>query len=92
MCESETVERLGDDDIAEVRIKETAQRYYHDYSERPMRYMVRLSGENRWRRVYAQPIGNVSVIYLKVKGKDIYCEMALERALHRANQEFMKGN
>ena len=81
---SETLTRLGCEDIAEVRIKETATRY-PDYSERPTRYMVRLTGENRWRRVYAQPIGNVSVIYLKVKGKDIYCEMALEWALHRAN-------
>ena len=82
---SEAVTRLGDDDIAEVRIKETAQRYYPDYSERPMRYMVRLHRDNRWRRVYAYPIGNVSVIYLKVKGGNVYCEAALDRALHHAN-------
>ena len=61
-------------------------RYASDYSERAIHYMVLLYGETRKRRVYATPIGNVSVVYLKVRGEIIHCESALDSALHR------KGN
>lgn len=52
-----------------------------DYSERPLSYMVKLKGEKRWRRVYATPIGNVGVVYLKSGGKNLYCETALDHML-----------
>lgn len=75
--------QLKHDAIRHVKIKELPGRYYPDYSERPTRYMVTLKGEKRPRRVYATPIGNVSVIYLKSHGHEIYCETALDTALHR---------
>ena len=50
--------------------------------ERPTRYMVTLHGETRPRRVYATPIGNVSVLYIKSHGHFVYCEAALDSALH----------
>ena len=70
------------DAIRRVDIKEPPHRYYGDYSERPTRYMVTLNNETRPRRVYATPIGNVSVLYLKTHGHEIYCESALDAALH----------
>ena len=60
----------------------TLTTYNGDYSERPTRYMVTLHGETRPRRVYAAPIGNVAVFYLKSQGHTIYCETALDSALH----------
>lgn len=82
-------ERLDYDAIAEVfreEISNYSSRYYGDYSERPTPYKVRLVGEGRKRRVYATPIGNVSVIYLKTEGRTVYCESALDAALHRNNE------
>ena len=61
---------------------ELPYKYRGDYSERPTRYMVTLHGETRPRRVYAAPIGNVAVFYLKSQGHTIYCETALDSALH----------
>ena len=75
--------RLKRDAIRRVDIAEPTQRYRGQYSERPTRYMVTLNGETRPRRVYATPIGNVSVTYLKSHGHEIYCEAALDAALHR---------
>ena len=75
--------RLKRDAIRHVEIKELPDRYYPDYAERPTRYRVTLNGETRPRRVYATPIGNVSVIYLKSHGHEIYCETALDTALYR---------
>lgn len=81
------VETLDFDAIESVWIKELpSMQYDHGYRERPSRYMIKLYGENRKRRVYAQPLGNVSVLYFYTNGKRIYCESALDAALHR------KGN
>ena len=74
--------RLKQDAIRHVEIRELPDRHYSDYSERPARYMVTLNGEKRPRRVYATPIGNVSVLYLKSHGHFVYCETALDSALH----------
>ena len=74
--------RLKRNTIRRVEIKELPDRYYPDYVERPTRYRVTLNGETRPRRVYATPIGNVSVTYLKSPGHEIYCEAALDAALH----------
>lgn len=68
------------DGISEVAIVERSQRYYADYSERPTHYKVKLTGETRWRRVY---IGHEGWFYVKILGEPIYCEAALEAALHR---------
>ena len=75
--------RLKHDAIRHVEINELPSRYYGQYSERPTRYMITLHGEKRPRRVYATPIGNVSVLYLKSHGLEIYCETALDAALYR---------
>ena len=77
-----TTIRLKHDAIQRVDIVELPDRYYPDYSERPTRYMVTLHGETRPRRVYAAPIGNVAVFYLKSQGHTLYCETALDSALH----------
>ena len=53
-----------------------------DYSERPTAYVVTLNGSKRKRRVYATPIGNVSVVYLKINGQIVHCETALDHRLH----------
>ena len=75
--------RLKRDAIRRVDIVELPDRYCPGYAERPTRYLVTLHGEKRPRRVYATPIGNVSVIYLKSQGHTIYCEAALDAALRR---------
>ena len=73
---------LKDDAIRRVDIRELPHRYVSDYSERPSRYMGTLKRETRPRRVYAKPIGNVAVFYVKSQGHTIYCETALDSALH----------
>ena len=78
--------RLKHDAIQHVEIKELPDRYYPDYSERPTRYMVTLKYEKRPRRVYATPIGNAAVLYLKSHGHEIYCEAALDAALYRERE------
>ena len=77
-----TTIRLKRDAIRRVDIVELPYKYRGDYSERPTRYMVTLKYEKRPRRVYATPIGNVAVFYLKSQGHTIYCETALDSALH----------
>ena len=52
------------------------------YSERPTAYVVTLNGSTRKRRVYATPIGNVSAVYLKIKGQIVHCEAALDHRMH----------
>ena len=79
--------RLKRDAIRHVGIKELPNRYYPAYSEQPTRYLVTLNNETRPRRVYATPIGNVSAIYLKSHGHTIYCETALDNALHRNEEQ-----
>ena len=74
--------RLKHDAIRRVDIVELPYKYRGDYSEQPSKYMVTLHGETRPRRVYAAPIGNVAVFYLKSHGHEIYCEAALDAALH----------
>ena len=83
------VTRLERDEIESVFIKEVHSGIYPrgEYSERPSRYLVQLRGEKRKRRVYACPIGNVSVVYLKVGKELIYCEMSLDHALYNNNKE-----
>lgn len=84
------IDRLAYDGIDKVFIVPTLSGQFprSEYSERPTRYMVTLSGENRKRRVYATPIGNVSVLYLKIGGKLVYCETALDAALHRPGKDY----
>lgn len=81
------VERLDSDQIKDVFISEPRNQFYSQYEERPSRYMVKVVGETRKRRVYAKPIGNVSVLYIKTKGKKVYCESALDTAVHRNGKE-----
>ena len=75
--------RLKHDAIRRVDIVELPYKYRGDYAERPTGYRVTLNGETRPRRVYATPIGNVSVLCLKSHGHTIYCETALDAALYR---------
>lgn len=88
--------KLKHDSIAEVQRVENnttkAAQYRGQYTERPTPYMIKLKGENRLRRVWATPIGNVSVFYFKVystyvPGGYIYCETAMDEALHRAEDD-----
>ena len=72
---------LADDAIAAVKIDPLAPRYYPPYSEQPMKYKIQLRGEKIWRRVYATQLGNAGVVYFKSRGRNIYCERELERAL-----------
>ena len=72
---------LADDAIAAVKIDPLAPRYYPPYSEQPMNYKIQLRGERIWRRVYATQLGNAGVVYFKSRGRNIYCERDLERAL-----------
>lgn len=74
--------RLKRDAIRLVDIVELPYKYRGDYSEQPSKYMVTLNRETRPRRVYATPIGNVSVLYIKSHGHFVYCEAALDSALH----------
>ena len=74
---------LKDDAIRRVEIRELPYQYGSDYSERASRYMVTLRRETLPRRVYAMPIGNVAVFYVKSQGHTIYCENALNDALYR---------
>lgn len=79
------VERLDYDGIANVFATPAppSARYAGQYGERPMDYTVQLAGEVRRRRVYAQPIGNVSVVYIKTLGRIVHVESAMDAALHR---------
>ena len=83
--------RLELDAIEEVRIKELTTKQqimgHQSYSERPTSYMVRLKSQSMWYRVYATPIGNVSVVYIKAGGRITYCESALDAALSRAEDD-----
>ena len=67
--------------IERVVIRDLPYRYRAPYSEQPTRYMVQLKGDKRLRRVYATPLGNVAVTYLKTRNQIVYCETDLERAL-----------
>ena len=78
--------RLKHDAIRRADIVELPYKYRGDYSERPTRYMVTLHGETRPRRVYATPIGNASVLYIKSHGHFVYCEAALDAALYRERE------
>ena len=78
--------RLKNDAIERVDIVELPYKYYGPYSERPTRYRITLKGERRQRRVYATPIGNAAVLYLKSHGHEIYCENALDAALYRERE------
>ena len=85
--------RLVHDAVEEVQRVETksikARAAFVDqgYSERATPYKIRLRTETQWRRVYATPIGNVSVQYIKSDGKTVSCELALDEALHRAEDD-----
>lgn len=81
--DSNRLYRLYPDAIENVYRHELSARYVGNYSERPTAFLVTLKGEKRKRRVYALPIGNGSVNYLKIRGEKVYCEVALDMALHR---------
>ena len=78
------ITRAVDDAIERVDIDTTplAYRYPRPYGERPTRYMVTFRGETKRRRVYATPLGNVFVFYVKTRGEQVMVETALEVALH----------
>ena len=78
------IHRLNDDAIAQIQIKYTrSTRYIQDYKEQPSSYVIKLKGENIWRRVYITQIGNPSVMYLKTKYyRHIFCETAVDQALN----------
>lgn len=82
------VEYLDSDGIENVFATPApwSAQYAGPYSERPIHYTVQLRGEKRKRRVYATPIGNVSVIYIKVGGRRIHCESAIDFAMHRIDK------
>ncbi|UTN92887.1 hypothetical protein SEA_BIRDFEEDER_21 [Microbacterium phage Birdfeeder] len=83
--------KLKADAIKAVKIKELMSKQeimgHQSYSERPTHYMIQLQDQNLWYRVYATPIGNVSVVYIKAGGRITYCETALEEALARAEDD-----
>ena len=71
--------------IATVSRDETPVQYRcprSQHSERPTAYVVTLNGSTRKRRVYATPIGSGAVVYLKIKGQIVHCEVALDHRLH----------
>jgi len=82
--DSKGITRLNHDAIeAVLRVENITTRYPRSaYGERSTPYMIILPGEKQRRRVYAQPIGNVSIMYIKIKGNAIFCETALDQALH----------
>lgn len=54
--------------------------YYCGCRELPLHYRVKCS-DNRWRRLYAYPIGNSSVLYVKHKGDKLFvddCDIIIE--------------
>ena len=76
--------RLNADAIETVlRVEGISTKYPRSvYGERSTSYMVILQGEKMRRRVYAQPIGNVSIMYIKHSKVTIFCELALDQALN----------
>ena len=85
ILERNGVSYLEHNAIATVNRDETPMQYRYprsQYSERPTAYVVTLNGSTRKRRVYATPIGNVSVVYLKINGQIVHCETALDHKLH----------
>jgi len=69
-----------------------AAQFRGPYTERQTPYMIVLKGNKRLRRVFATPIGNVSVFYIKVYNRTVgngvvYCESALDEALNRAEDD-----
>ena len=88
--------KLKHDSIVKVERVENnttkAAQYRGPYTERQSPYMILLKGESRMRRVFATPIGNNSVFYFKVyntaiQGGVIFCELALDEALNRAEDD-----
>ena len=78
-----TVVDLVDGSINEVRFTEAPrQKSNNDYAEKALIYMVKVDTlGGRWRRVYGSLLGNSGVVYIKVEGRLVYCETALETAL-----------
>ena len=91
MVREQLIERIGDvqrlqpDAVDTVTIKETYSTRTRNsiYAERPTSYLITLVGETIKRRVYATPIGNTSAVYIKTNNQYIYCETAVDQALHR---------
>ena len=78
------IKRLKYEAIETVHYEPVPASYnVQQYSERPSPYKVILKGEKIRRRVYVTPIGNASVYYIHTKLGSIYCEIALDAALHR---------
>ena len=82
ILERNGVSYLEHNAIATVNRDETPGYPRSEYSERPTAYVVTLNGSKRKRRVYATPLGNVSAVYLKIKGQIVHCEVALDHRLH----------
>lgn len=78
-----TVVDLVDGSINEVRFTEAPRpKSNHYYAEKALIYMVKVDTlGGRWRRVYGSLLGNSEVAYIKVGGRRVYCETALETAL-----------
>jgi len=75
---------LKDDAIKTVIVTDVPRAKSDEpYTEKGMGYLVVLKGEGVKRRVYATQLGNVAVVYLKTLLGTVYCERALEDALHR---------
>lgn len=79
------VERLDYDGVENVFATPAppSARFAGGYVERAAAYTVQLVGETRRRRVYVQPIGNVSVLYIKTRGRIVHVESAMDAAFHR---------
>jgi hypothetical protein len=66
---------------AEPRYGRTASGYGRKI---PMRYMVQLAGDTRWRRVYAMCYGNAASVYVVRDGETVFLsDTELEVALGR---------
>ena len=89
---NEDLIKVSDDGIKRLKYEAIETVHYEpvpasytvqQYGERPSPYKVILKGEKIRRRVYVTPIGNASVYYIHTKLGAIYCEIALDAALHR---------
>ena len=86
------VKRLEWDAVTEIKVSEPRTLTYgSEYSEQPTRYMVKILGVNRWRRVYACALGNAAVLYLKSKDGLLYCETAVEHAVNCTSRSPEQG-
>lgn len=83
------IERLKHDAIETVIVEPTktvlTQSLEQGYAIRTSPYKIKIKGENILRRVYLAPIGNTSVVFIRTKSGDVFCEAALDEALNRGD-------